>query len=210
MKTLVTKLTIVTVLTALMSSCGMLRDDFHRKHHSHRDWRSVEYAQSEDIAAPEENSTKAVRATHPKQEENSVDIQAQEVALLQAEKTIEVTPSTEPININPLATTNAASQDVSEESAERNTIREDKKVIDFQEVELAGNITSLKKTGANIDENNSVDNTLLLVIIAILIPFLAVGLYEGITTRFWISLLLTLLFYIPGMVYAILVVTGTI
>lgn len=210
MKTLVTKLTMVTVLTALMSSCGMLRDDFHRKHHSHRDWRSVEYAQSEDIAVPEENSSKAVCATPPKREENSADIQAQEVALLQAEETIEVSPSTEPINIDPVVSTNSANQGVSEESAERNTIREEKKGISFQEVELPGNIASLKKTGASIDENNGVDNTLLLVIIAIFIPFLAVGLYEGITTRFWISLLLTLLFFIPGLVYAILVVTGTI
>ena len=53
-------------------------------------------------------------------------------------------------------------------------------------------------------------DTLLLVIIAIFIPFLAVGLYEGITNRFWISLLLTLLFFLPGMIYAILVVTGNI
>lgn len=52
--------------------------------------------------------------------------------------------------------------------------------------------------------------TVLLVILAILLPPLAVGLYEGITTRFWISLLLTILFWLPGVIYAILVVTGTI
>lgn len=49
---------------------------------------------------------------------------------------------------------------------------------------------------------------LLLVIIAILLPPLAMGLYDGITTRFWISLLLTLLFYLPGLIYTLVVILG--
>lgn len=52
-------------------------------------------------------------------------------------------------------------------------------------------------------------NTLLLVILAILLPPLAVYLYEGeITTHFWISLLLTLLFYLPGIIYALILILG--
>lgn len=50
------------------------------------------------------------------------------------------------------------------------------------------------------------DRTVLLVILAILLPPAAVGVYEGITTRFWISLLLTLLFFLPGIIYALIVV----
>ncbi|MFK7771918.1 MAG: YqaE/Pmp3 family membrane protein [Saprospiraceae bacterium] len=50
------------------------------------------------------------------------------------------------------------------------------------------------------------DRTILLVILAILLPPAAVGVYEGITTRFWISLLLTLLFFLPGLIYALIVV----
>ena len=50
----------------------------------------------------------------------------------------------------------------------------------------------------------------LLIILAILLPPLAVGLKEGITNRFWISLLLTLLFFVPGVIYALLVVTDSI
>lgn len=69
-------------------------------------------------------------------------------------------------------------------------------------------ITSLEEFGK--DSGGMDDSTLLLVILAILLPPLAVGIYEGITTRFWISLILTLLFFFPGIVYAILVVTGTI
>lgn len=46
-------------------------------------------------------------------------------------------------------------------------------------------------------------NTLLLVIIAILLPPVAVALVDGITGPFWLSLLLTLLFYVPGLIYAL-------
>lgn len=52
-------------------------------------------------------------------------------------------------------------------------------------------------------------NTLLLVILAILLPPLAVYLHQGeINNKFWISLLLTLLFFLPGIIYALIVVTG--
>ena len=51
------------------------------------------------------------------------------------------------------------------------------------------------------------DNTVLLVILAILLPPLAVYLHEGqINTKFWISILLTLLFWIPGVIYALIVI----
>ncbi|MEJ8756515.1 YqaE/Pmp3 family membrane protein [Pontibacter sp. H259] len=48
------------------------------------------------------------------------------------------------------------------------------------------------------------------IILAIFIPPLAVFLHDGIGTTFWISLILTLLFWIPGVIYALLVVTDTI
>jgi uncharacterized membrane protein YqaE (UPF0057 family) len=59
-------------------------------------------------------------------------------------------------------------------------------------------------------EQQTDTNQVLLIILAILIPPLAVGLKEGIGSRFWISLLLTLLFFLPGVIYALLVVTDTI
>ncbi len=46
-------------------------------------------------------------------------------------------------------------------------------------------------------------DTLLLVIIAILLPPLAVLLVDGLTAPFWLDLLLTLLFYFPGLIYAL-------
>ena len=53
------------------------------------------------------------------------------------------------------------------------------------------------------------DNTVLLCILAILLPPLAVYLHEGeVNNRFWISLLLTLLFWLPGIIYALIIILG--
>lgn len=53
------------------------------------------------------------------------------------------------------------------------------------------------------------ENTVLLVILAILLPPLAVYLHQGeINTKFWISLVLTLLFWLPGVIYALIVILG--
>jgi len=52
-------------------------------------------------------------------------------------------------------------------------------------------------------------STVLQVIFAILIPPLGVYLHEGVINgKFWIDLLLTLLFFLPGMIYALIVVLG--
>lgn len=50
---------------------------------------------------------------------------------------------------------------------------------------------------------------LLLIIITVLLPWLGVLLHEGSATkRFWISLVLWLLFYFPGLIYALIVILG--
>ena len=50
-------------------------------------------------------------------------------------------------------------------------------------------------------------NTVLLAILAVLLPPLAVYLKEGVINgKFWLSLVLTLLFWIPGVIYALIVV----
>ena len=52
-------------------------------------------------------------------------------------------------------------------------------------------------------------NTALLVIVAILLPPLAVYLHEGeFNGKFWLSVLLWLLFYIPGLIYALILILG--
>lgn len=50
---------------------------------------------------------------------------------------------------------------------------------------------------------------LLLVIIAILLPPLAVGLKAGLGGAFVLNLILTLLFWLPGVLHALYVILGT-
>jgi|GEM_PF-478099 len=72
----------------------------------------------------------------------------------------------------------------------------------------------LKRDSVSQEKNTQApadSTTILLVILAILLPPVAVLIYEdGLTSKFWISLLLTLLLFLPGVIYSILVVTGTI
>jgi uncharacterized membrane protein YqaE (UPF0057 family) len=49
-------------------------------------------------------------------------------------------------------------------------------------------------------------NKLLLVILCILLPPLAVGLQVGLTMHFWISIVLTLLGWLPGVIHGLIVV----
>ena len=61
-----------------------------------------------------------------------------------------------------------------------------------------------KKEGKAADTDN---NNLLAIIFAILIPPVGVLIHEGhVNNKFWIDLLLTLLFFIPGLIYALIVV----
>lgn len=47
---------------------------------------------------------------------------------------------------------------------------------------------------------------LLLVILAIILPPLGVGLKYGLSSKFWINVLLTILGYIPGIIHALVVI----
>ena len=58
---------------------------------------------------------------------------------------------------------------------------------------------------AGMDEPST--SQVLLVILAIILPPLAVYLHEGeINNKFWLDLVLTLLFFLPGVIYALIVV----
>jgi len=63
----------------------------------------------------------------------------------------------------------------------------------------------------NKENKKSKVEQVVLIILAILLPPLAVYLHQGeINGKFWISLLLWFLFILPGVIYALLVVTDTI
>jgi uncharacterized membrane protein YqaE (UPF0057 family) len=73
--------------------------------------------------------------------------------------------------------------------------------------EVKKELKSFKKEKRHGQEPST--NTLLLVILCILLPPLAVYLHQGeINNKFWISLILTLLFWLPGVIYALITVLG--
>lgn len=116
--------------------------------------------------------------------------------VLAASLPLDNTAKTEPA---PATVTNAVDEFKSLSRHERKSrIKEAKKVLKEYKAE--------KRAGREAETS-----LLLLVILAILLPPLAVYLKEGeINSRFWVSLILTLLFWIPGVVFALLVVLDAI
>jgi uncharacterized membrane protein YqaE (UPF0057 family) len=86
-------------------------------------------------------------------------------------------------------------------AAFKNLSKKEKKARIAEAKEMMKNYKAEKAAG------DASTNTVLLAILAILLPPLAVYLHEdAINSKFWISLLLTLLFWIPGVIYALIVV----
>ncbi|MCD6116145.1 YqaE/Pmp3 family membrane protein [bacterium] len=50
-------------------------------------------------------------------------------------------------------------------------------------------------------------NKILLIILAIILPPLAVYLKKGVKKDFWINILLTICFYLPGIIHALYLIT---
>jgi len=74
-------------------------------------------------------------------------------------------------------------------------------------------ISKLKKRIAKkiakklVKEEEVGSNKILAIILAILIPFVGVAVWQnGITKDFWITLLLTLLLFLPGLIYALYII----
>ncbi len=69
---------------------------------------------------------------------------------------------------------------------------------------IAREYKAAKKAGSDVQTN-----TVLLAILCVILPPLAVGLHQGeLNGKFWLSVLLTLLFWLPGVIYALIVVLG--
>ncbi len=102
-----------------------------------------------------------------------------------------------------LPATGPAPASVKSALAEFNSLsKKDKKARVSAAKKVLKEAKAAKRAGAPANTN-----TVLLVILAILLPPLAVYLHEGeINTKFWIDLVLTLLFFVPGVIYALIVV----
>jgi uncharacterized membrane protein YqaE (UPF0057 family) len=73
-------------------------------------------------------------------------------------------------------------------------------------------LTEFKKRMKSLKKHHSADDRkVLLAILAVIIPPLAVFIHQNdINTKFWVSVILTLCFWIPGVIYSLLVVLDAI
>ena len=100
-------------------------------------------------------------------------------------------------------------------TTETDTINE-AKALEMAKERMATMTKAEKKTFKNdlkemIKQDRRASNTSIVeIILAVLIPPLAVFLHDGIGTSFWINIILTLLFIVPGIIHALLVVTDSI
>jgi uncharacterized membrane protein YqaE (UPF0057 family) len=95
---------------------------------------------------------------------------------------------------------------IAEAKTEFNSLSKQEKKSRLKEVKkmLKEHKQNVKKGAAKAEGGES---KVLLAILAILLPPLAVYLHEDqVNSKFWISILLTLLFWIPGVIYALIVV----
>ncbi|MFB6307543.1 MAG: YqaE/Pmp3 family membrane protein, partial [Flavobacteriales bacterium] len=69
----------------------------------------------------------------------------------------------------------------------------------------------IEKNEKKINVNNQEDEKIIKIVLSFFIPPLAVYMHnDAIDDQFWISVILTLLFFVPGVIYSLLVVTGNI
>jgi uncharacterized membrane protein YqaE (UPF0057 family) len=76
----------------------------------------------------------------------------------------------------------------------------------FTSIILPDNSLNNKTTNDHHVQVNVDVSFVVIILCAIFIPPLGVGLMYGINSYFWIDLILTLLFFIPGMIFALVVV----
>ncbi|WP_371415955.1 YqaE/Pmp3 family membrane protein [Pontibacter sp. SGAir0037] len=196
-------LVVVMVLAQLMFSCNSAKYYDFGSH-------STAYHQKKEKPAP------AQEAEALNLSEVALAAADEEAAKKDTEPTLEATTAPAPV----IVPNKAPKANVKAVAEEANAAEEVKTVSEAEAMAMAKErIASMTKAekkelkkevkeamrqsrggGANIVE----------IILAVILPPLAVFLHDGIGTSFWINIILTLLFWIPGIIHALLVVTDTI
>lgn len=227
MKTMITKGIMAFAIVALATSCSTSNDVA-----SNRGIQKRKYNKGFFVSKNTKSFDKKSKTENTKQ--ILVEEEVAEVINSQTEASNEMNSNK---NISLDENNNIAEQSNTKTSTKTNlkesTIKIDKNKSDVKDYNTFENneiskkdVKRKKKRNPKTKRNPSSDvDLILLILIAIFIPPLAVFLYEGVTTRFWIDLILTLLgwgilgWLLPGafllggliaIIYALLIVTGTI
>ena len=92
-------------------------------------------------------------------------------------------------------------------SADHESVATAKVLAKEQSVQSASKLQQVKQAVKTMFHPREDVPFWLLIVLCILLPPLAVFLKFGIGTEFWISLIVTLIFWLPGVIYALIVVT---
>jgi uncharacterized membrane protein YqaE (UPF0057 family) len=79
---------------------------------------------------------------------------------------------------------------------DRSSVKVEKKNQKQVRHEIKSKLENARKNKSDVDE-------IILILLAIFLPPVAVYLVDDLTTPFWIDLILTLLFFLPGMIFAL-------
>lgn len=197
-------------LAGFFSSCTSVKYGAHfqpsqnqQKHYQKNDRaENVQLTQEQESSA-EMPEAVALPAEHPNTDASSV------LASVAAVKVAPEAPKAEDIT--------RRQAEMIKEVRERvqNMSRKEKRELrrEVRKIRLADYAKDLPAYEKNeiVDIKQESDVNIIALIFAILLPPLGVFLHQGeINTKFWISLILTLLGYVPGQVYAVLVVLGVV
>lgn len=155
------------------------------------------------IADKEE--TKPVAFTDAEQEAIIKDIEIKEV-VLETKKVQELIDDNETTIIRP-KTNEELIQALKDNPNATVAVNLDKKERKVLKREVKEQLRETRES-ANMMQYNQSESKLLYYILAILLPPLAVGLWRGIGSDFWINVLLTLLLFLPGIIHAIIVISS--
>jgi uncharacterized membrane protein YqaE (UPF0057 family) len=190
---------VLYLLVLLIFSACAPKYGAHFQSYERSSYANAKEVKAEEKQAPEAVSPELVQKLEPAESLRPAPL-LEETALVSSETNMHVPVS------KPALKEDALLKQIQERLASMS--EKERKAIRHQLKEAVKSYKA-KHNIAEAAPNQTDENTLLLVIVAILLPPLAMFLYEGdITGRFWISLLLTLLFYFPGLIYTLIVILG--
>lgn len=191
LKSILSISSVFVLLAVLVSSCGSMLN-ITKKRHSNGYYVSIgnDYHKGKTKADSKRNSKKDVAALiENKSKENNLAINLEGSQELNQENE-KTGAQLQAENLN------AEQQADAEEFSKMSTLKKIKA------------LKQLKKQ-SKADDNADIA-LMLLVLLAILLPPVAVYMKRGVGTPFWISIILTLLFWLPGIIYALLIVFDAI
>ena len=150
----------------------------------------------------------ATEVVQNKKTQQLIILEKKQLNVVNESKDLELISATKPIstpvivnNANDLSITSSISKD--ESGIDKNLYSYDAKLKSYYPEFNNANSNNSKKS----EYHNGREDFILYIILAIFLPPVCVGLWEGgFTFDFWIDLILTFCFWIPGVIYALIVI----